>query len=327
MDKYIQYDHLQLSEDPSFIRWAKRSEARDNNDWDGWLVNHPEKANDVANAKTLVLAMKFVKDNPSAEVEDKVWNKISSDINGEQSTTREINPRRTTMIKMLSYGAVAAVALILLLMNIGNDFDTSVQTPFAKVENITLPDGSEVMINADSKLKYDTESWNENRLVSLEGEAFFSVKKGSKFTVKTNNGSVQVLGTSFNVYDRGGQFNVHCETGKVSVKSGSNESILTPNQSVSVVNTEHKFSNNVSETENRSTWKKGIFVYKGAVIIDIVAELERQFDIKISMDKSLMDVKYTGSFNKSKLETALTEVFYPLGLKFDINGKSIIITK
>ena len=321
MDKYLQYDHLELSEDPSFIRWAKGSESRDNLDWDDWLVNHPEKADLTAKAKSLVLAMKFVEDKPEAEVENKVWNKISSDIN-----TQESKPRKSLIIRLLPYTAVAAVALIFFIFTLGNSYDTNVNVPFAKTENITLPDGSTVVVSADSRLAYDKGSWDKKRVVFLEGEAFFSVEKGSKFRVKTNSGFVQVLGTSFNVYARNDQLNVQCETGKVSVMTGAVESTLMPQQSVRVDKGMHQVET-ISETERRSTWRTGIFVYKEAQIIEVAGELERQFNIKITMDKKLHEELYTGSFNKSNLETALTEVFYPLGMKFETEANNVVVTK
>lgn len=326
MDKYLQYDHLQLSEDPSFIRWAKGSKARDNNDWDSWLTNHPEKTEEVADAKLLVLSMKFVEDNPSVEVENNVWNNISTSIN-----TKDVNPKsarkQSVVRRFLPYAAVAAVALLFFIFNLGNDYDTSIMVPLAKIENITLPDGSTVSANADSRLAYNKESWDEKRVVFLEGEAFFSVEKGSNFKVITNDGIVQVLGTSFNVYNRNGDLSVQCETGKVSVQtSGGAESILNPQQAVTVSDGNHQVDT-IEESQYRSTWKKGIFVYKGSEIVDVVAELERQFDIEISIDESLSNEKYTGSFDKSNLETALTEVFYPLDLKFEVSGKNVIIKK
>ena len=327
MDKYLQYDHLELSEDPSFIRWAKGSQARDEIDWDGWLDTHPDKARMVSDAKSIVRAMKFVDDSPAPETENKVWNKIASDITTDKDTIGDLKNNRSRIFRLLPYVAVAAVALILLIMNIGNGFDTSVQTPFAKIENIALPDGSKVKLNADSKIQYDTKSWDKNRVVYMEGEAFFSVEKGSKFTVRTQNGSVLVLGTSFNVYNRNDQLKVHCETGRVSVKSVGKETILTPKQTVSVINREHTFTIDVADSDSRSTWKKGIFVYKSDHLSDVVSELERQFDIKISLDKAFRKMKYTGSFNKSNLNTALIEVFYPLDLKYEIEGKKVIITK
>jgi len=326
MDKYLQFNHLELSEDPSFIRWAKGSESQDGLDWDGWLVNHPERKETIEKAKSLVLAMKFAEDRSPEGVEDKVWGRISSSIN-EKEIPGESNSRRSFVIRMLPYVAVAALALLVLYFNFGNNFDTTVNVPYAKMENVTLPDGSTVAVNADSKLAYDKASWDKKRVVRLEGEAFFQVEKGSKFRVLTDNGIVQVLGTSFNVYDRNNRFSVQCETGKVSVQtSGGMESILNPQQTLSVIDGNHQVGS-MTETKRRSTWRNGIYVYEATQIIDVASELERQFDIEIKMDKGLNDILYSGSFNRSNLETALTEVFYPVNLKFVIEGKNVTISK
>ena len=327
MDKYLQYDQIELSEDPSFIRWAKGSEPRDDNNWEEWITNNPNKMETVEKAKSIVLAMKFVSETPSKKTEEKVWSEISTRINSEQGSTHKTKPSRSHAIRMLMYGATAAIVLFLLYINIGNNFDTSISVPFASVDFVTLPDGSKVVINADSELEYDVASWDQKRIVSLKGEAFFSVEKGSKFTVKTNSGTVQVLGTSFNVYDRNKQLKVQCESGKVAVRSKGNETILVKNQAVSVINKQHVFKNNVPLNERRSTWQSGVFVYKETQLSEVIHELERQFDIKVTFEKAIVDVSYNGSFSKNDMRTALTEVFYPLDLKFEINGKTVHVKK
>ena len=327
MERYLQYDHLELSEDPSFIRWTKGSSAKDNNDWDQWIQDHPEKMPIVEQAQSIVNAMKFAVEEPNKASKEKIWQNITAEINTEKNTTVKKTNGRAKVLRMITYGAVAAILLFVLFQNIGSDFDTTVQVPYASVENVVLPDGSEVTVNADSKLQFDRETWDNNRLVALDGEAFFSVKKGSKFSVQTQSGSVEVLGTSFNVYDRKGLMKVHCETGRVAVKSTGKETILTPKQSVLVQQETHTFNAQVPESENRSTWRSGIFVYTSASLEEVINELERQLDFVISIDKSLLNEKYTGSFNKADKAKALTEVFFPLGLKFDVNGKNVNVPR
>jgi len=325
MDKYLHYDHLELSEDPSFIKWVKGSSSEDPQDWDAWVARHPDKHQLVEDAKRIVLSMKFDLDNPPKESEDKVWARIQETTQKKTSSEKPKLARRRLLL-FIPYAAAAALVLAFII-NLGGAYDTSISTPYASVEKIILPDGSEVQLNADSKLEYDKASWNENRLVALEGEAFFEVVKGSSFKVKTSNGSVQVLGTSFNVYNRDQNFKVHCETGKVSVKSSDKETIITPGQSVEVIKKKHLYNKNVSATENRSKWRNGVYSFEASKLSDVIEELERQLDIKITIDKSLTTQKYTGSFNNSSVETALTEVFYPLGLTYDIKGRNISVSK
>ena len=81
-----------------------------------------------------------------------------------------------------------------------------------------LASGAEVSCN------YSATSWNDGeRILKLKGQVYFEVKKGSKFSVRSTQGIVSVLGTSFNIYDREGAYKVECFTGKVKVESIESE--------------------------------------------------------------------------------------------------------
>jgi len=327
MDKYLQYDHIELADDPSFIKWAKGQKSQEGLDWDAWLSDHPNKEEDVKNAVQLVRNMQFVHDEAPQSVEDNIWSKINNDIQSKDKKSISETSNKGRVFRMLSYGAAAAVALILLLVNMGSDYDTTVSTSYAMVESVTLPDGSEVQINSDSKLEYDAESWNEERTLHLEGEAFFSVEKGSKFTVTTDYGDVSVLGTSFNVNTRNNKLDVICKTGKVAVTTLNKETILTPSQAVKVDAGKHNFVEQVASNVDRSKWTKGIYTYNGEVLSNVLADLERQYDVKIKIDEGLSDNKYSGGFAKGNLDSSLSEVLWPLGYTFQIKENIVEITK
>ena len=327
MDKYLQYTPIELADDDSFIRWAKGSSREGDMDWNTLLESNTEKASDVQLAKNIVLGIQFKEEPISQITEDKVWSKIKENINTESNSSQKKSSKRVSIFKLISYGAVAAIALVLLMMNIGSEYDTSVQTQFAMMQTVSLPDGSIVQMNADSKLEYDTKSWDKNRDVALEGEAFFTVQKGSKFTVKTANGKVQVLGTSFNVNTRNQKLSVICKTGKVAVSNSQKKTILTPNQSVRIEKQKHIFNDNLPRIEDRSSWTKGSYTYNSESLANVILDLERLYDIKISVDIDLASTKYSGGFVKGNIDTSLSEVMWPLGLKFTTNGKEVTITK
>jgi len=95
-----------------------------------------------------------------------------------------------------AFAAAAAVAILLATTFLLNQ-NTTYKTGYGEQLAVQLPDGSEAILNAKSQLEFDPDNWTENRSLSLEGEAFFKVKKGKSFTVQTNNGAVTVLGTQF----------------------------------------------------------------------------------------------------------------------------------
>ena len=338
MDKFLQYDHNDFAQESSFINYVKKSSKQDQDFWSQWIDDYPDKKEEVEKAEKIVAQIVFKEQKPNKAVEDKIWSRIAAETKAETKGGKEfkINPdndRKSEggggggiIRKLFAITAVAASLIAVIFIYQGNDLDT-ISTQLAEMKTVNLPDGSVVNLNADTEIAYDKDSWNENRLIELEGEAFFSVEKGSKFQVKTPTGTVAVLGTSFNVFARDKELKVHCETGKVAVKSASKESILTPNEKVEVINGNHSKSSNVGEKENRSAWRKAVYSYDGNALEDVIEDLERQFGLKIEIDDNLKSEKYTGFFEGKDAKKAIESVCWTMKYKPEINGKNIKISK
>ena len=125
------------------------------------------------------------------------------------------------VFKLWTYATVAASIVVILGLFFFNTND-SFRTSFGEQLVVMLPDGSEMILNAKSEASFDKKNWKTNRTVSLQGEAYFKVKKGSTFTVNTANGIVSVLGTEFNVQSEASFFETVCYKGKVEVEVTSN---------------------------------------------------------------------------------------------------------
>ena len=194
--------------------------------------------------------------------------------------------------------------------------NTSYSTNLAEKITFELPDQSEVHLNADSKITFKAKNWENNRILNLQGEAYFSVKKGSKFTVNSNLGSVQVLGTKFNVIERDQYFEVNCYEGLVSVTS-KNETVKVPaGSSYKILNEVSQFSENTNEKipawiQNSSSFKSMPYKY-------VVKELERQYNISIAYDVKYENNLFTGSFTHLDLDLALQTISIPLNLNYEI---------
>src|SRR5690606_12315868 len=81
----------------------------------------------------------------------------------------------------------------------------TISTPRGGQYQVKLPDGTQIWLNAATKLRYPTTFYEKERVVELEGEAYFEVAKNAKmpFKVKSNNQLITVLGTHFNVSSYG----------------------------------------------------------------------------------------------------------------------------
>ncbi len=190
--------------------------------------------------------------------------------------------------------------------------------------DFTLPDGSEIKVNADSKVSYSASGFTEKRVLEIAGEVFFSVQKGKPFVVKTHLGTVEVLGTTLNVFARGKEFNVSCLTGKVKVTVGEQSVTILPGEKVEWVGGALKKSN-IDISEKEAGWIRGEFSFDNIPLISIFDEIERQFNVRIAA-KGIENRFYTGTFTNTNLTEVLEMVCSPMNLDYEIkNGNKISI--
>lgn len=190
--------------------------------------------------------------------------------------------------------------------------------------DFTLPDGSEIKVNADSKVSYSASGFTEKRVLEIAGEVFFSVQKGKPFVVKTHLGTVEVLGTTLNVFARGKEFNVSCLTGKVKVTVGEQSVIILPGEKVEWVGGVLKKSN-IDISEKEAGWIRGEFSFDNIPLISIFDEIERQFNVRIAA-KGIENRFYSGTFTNTNLTEVLEMVCSPMNLDYEIkNGNKISI--
>ncbi len=221
-------------------------------------------------------------------------------------------------VRKLNIGWIAAVAAVLLLFfGIYNMFDTDLvnsSTSFGEQKTVVLLDGSKVTLNAKSSLHYSSKKWKLKREVFLDGEAFFKVKKGQKFTVNTNNGNVTVLGTQFTVNATDDYFEVVCYEGSVRVTSNDVAVILKPKEFYR--NTNAKTVENLLTSAVRPTWISGESNYRSVPLKYVITDFEKQYNVGIDATSINKDALFTGSFSHKNLNLALKSVFDPMQITY-----------
>jgi transmembrane sensor len=188
-----------------------------------------------------------------------------------------------------------------------------------------LPDGSSVALNADTRITFRKGSFNRKRTLTMDGQAFFTVGKGSSFTVKTGLGNVLVLGTSFDVFARDDQFRVSCFTGRVRVSAASRSVILMPGETAELAGGKlvRKASSDISTVAG---WRMGSFSFENTPLARVFEELERQFNITFVLP-GISDKSFTGTLSDGNLVDALDIVCIPMGLTYEIGSNSQVIIK
>lgn len=200
---------------------------------------------------------------------------------------------------------------------------------------ITLPDSSQVFLGAGSKLRYAAKFTGNTRELSLEGEAFFDVKKNPKkpFIIHTGIITTQVLGTSFKVEAfLNKPLSVSVSTGKVRVDRHQDHkteslAILTPGQTVTWNEKDHQKTLGTAVVEDISGWKDGRLIFDETRLSEITNILERWYDVKINFKhkktaNQLMKINLTANVPINKLMKILS---ISGQFKYHIEGKDITI--
>ncbi len=220
---------------------------------------------------------------------------------------------------------IAAILVVMLTSSYFLFFNNNMvfETQLAQNETLLLPDNSEVILNAASTLKYNKKTWKDKRNLDLDGEAFFKVSKGKKFTVTTDAGTIQVLGTQFNVKERDNYFEVQCYEGLVSVTYNNETVKLSKGKTFKVVNGSIQVATEFN-AENPS-WMKAETSFEKIPLIQVIAEFERQYNLKVSFKGVDETQLITGTFTHKDRNIALQSITIPLKLSYRIENNLVTL--
>ena len=205
----------------------------------------------------------------------------------------------------------------------------TISTPNGGQYQLELPDGSLVWLNSTSSIHFPTSFAGKERRVEITGEAYFEVAKNRDmpFIVSVSGVEVQVLGTHFNVnaYKDENDLKTTLLEGAVKFVHGANAEMLKPGQqsqlssngSVNVVN-------NV-DVERVVAWKNGLFDFESAGIETVMRQLSRWYDVEIEYKGKTDDLFIAEMRRNIKLSDALKALELTGKVKFDIQGKKIIV--
>ncbi|ANH82714.1 hypothetical protein A8C56_18575 [Niabella ginsenosidivorans] len=204
---------------------------------------------------------------------------------------------------------------------------------------IRLPDGTVVLLNANSRLNYDEKFKGDVREVSLWGEAYFDVTHDAArpFIIHTGAGTIKVLGTAFNVkaFDNG-VFETALIRGKVAIRlkdHADEDFVLKPGQKLVASHNNNKTDSvmilpvTVKDSLIAETsWTKGRLVFVDRPLAEITAELERVFGVTIVFkSEKARQYRYTGTFDDTDLDQILEILKLSKPIKFQRDKNRITI--
>lgn len=244
---------------------------------------------------------------------DEIWNARFAVLDEEPSVkTNVLKKRRVTR-----YVAAAAVVVFLVLPSVAFFYSKEITASRGEHLSVVLPDGSAAELNAESRIRFKPLWWTVARKAEISGEVYFEAEPGRRFTVESGHGEVTVLGTSFNIYDRNGNYDVTCLSGKVGVSSAGGSVILASGMSA------RYGDGRLTVYDDRGAdldagWRAGKFRFESAPLTDVIAEVERQYDIKVIVPGN-MDYLYSGYFTRDQSPEQVLEIIgKPFGITFRI---------
>lgn len=204
--------------------------------------------------------------------------------------------------------------------------DISIITPVGRQFKVKLPDGSSVWLNAASTLGYSSHFGQRNRILSLEGEAYFEIEHDPEnpFIVKTGKQEISVLGTKFGLRSyQNEKARTTLIEGSIQVSVEDKSSfILKPGDQLELSN--DKAIINQVDTESYVAWKDGVFVFHGTTLHEVLRELSRWYGLDINYLDIPNVTIYAEIHKNTPLNAVLINIEQASGVHFYIEGRRLM---
>lgn len=197
---------------------------------------------------------------------------------------------------------------------------------------LLLTDSSQIWMNSKSTFRYPKRFVSEQRKVSLDGEAFFHVKRdvNKPFIVQAGDMAIRVLGTSFNVksFSNDDETTITLATGKVEVQWGESHKVeLVPGEQLIYNKRDGSFNKTTVDVSESYAWRDGIIQFTRATLPDVARELERWYGVQVYIaDPALEKTRITFRQRDQNLKEILEVLAFTANLNYTIQGNSVTLS-
>ncbi|WP_422360644.1 FecR family protein [Reichenbachiella sp.] len=232
--------------------------------------------------------------------------------------------------------ATRLAAMILLTVGLGfliREFGKTEPYHYATFEGetkwVVLPDSSRIKLNESTLLTVASDFNDEERNVSLKGEAFFEISRDESrpFIIQTDEARAQVLGTSFNIraIEEEDNIEIYVVSGKVSFAAKDAELILTKGMAANF-NKSNDLLALEDDQVNALAWHLNSLVFKDTPLDQVFADLQNYFNVEILIkNDKIKNCRFTGEFKKPNLKEILKVIAISTGITHTENNNSYTI--
>ncbi|MDF9799486.1 transmembrane sensor [Catalinimonas alkaloidigena] len=339
----MNYEYFHVNDfvtDHFFQRWVRSPDELTNTFWEQWLRDHPAKRNIIQEARVIVKSVEIEEAQYSEDDFQEVKSSIKAELfegYSQQSSKKNITLNLSSRFRWLKSAAVVSGLIILSIFLLQQWLPTAeYSTGYGKQRKVVLPDGSQVLLNANTTLKIAAD-WDENREVWLDGEAYFEVEKKMdtspkaelcKFIVHAQEIDIEVLGTSFNVLDRRNLTLVVLEEGVVELKKKEVEEErlrMQAGELVSYSKQNQSFKRKKANIRVDLSWKNGKHTYEATPLKVIGKKIEDDYGLTVKFEsEELGERRFSASVPFGELDVLLNLI--AKSMQVDITNKDGVIT-
>ena len=311
---YQKFEPIDFILDESFQDWVLSPTPASEEFWQAWIRQNSHKEAVVQQARAILLNIDFQDASPGTFNQAKVLENIKAIIKADELTNElniprpnEVKAQRIEVNEAVIYAlprrkmwyrvGVAAAVSLLVLLGMWQLFTTSAPhhyaTEFGETRELVLPDGSTVVLNANSSISYPDWTLQEDREVDLRGEAFFSVvhtENDQRFIVHSEGVGIEVLGTEFNVNNRRGRTQVVLKSGKVALNlTDQNPSPtetafgMKPGDLVEVAGHDNKITRRVVNPEKYAAWTQGVLIFDNVPLREVFEIIQDTYGYDVTV--------------------------------------------
>lgn len=204
-----------------------------------------------------------------------------------------------------------------------------IQVPSTKIYSFTLPDSSRVWLNSNSNIQFPSHFHHAQRIVSIQGEAYFEVKpnKNQPFIVKTNHGDIRVLGTSFNIKNYNNGFEATLVEGNIEIKTSNYSKQIKPLEKAIIAKGEIGLY--AADLEKDLAWKQNLFLFRHDKLSDIIPQIENWYGIQSQYKTNkIHEETFSGTINRDvSLKQIVNILNHSSTYQFHIQNNQLIISE
>lgn len=337
IDTYKDYSVRDFLLDDAFVAWCRNSSEADDAFWLEVIRVYPQQAINMNDAREFLSHSTAKDELPSAEQIQRMWSNINSEL---------ISKKPKGLVKTLSWLRIAAIVLLVVgagtLTWLAYSKQKKINTLYAEVKQLELPDHSKITLNANSEIRY-AQKWNTTkpREVWLTGEAYFEVnhlhkgaepvKPGERFIVHANGVDIEVLGTTFNVNNRHDVSKIALTSGSIELKFEDDKypaMIMKPGDVVRYAKDSLTVESEDAKSAAATSWKEHRWEFDNASLKDVLQLLKDNYGLDAQVeDEKLWSKKISGAISSDNKEILLNGLSVLLDIKIEQKEGTLILKR